>query len=306
MRVVTVTVNPAFDKTLRLPALKAGDVHRATLERAEIGGKGINVALALRVLGVELVIAAGLIGSESASLFDGVLTERGIMTAFLPLPGAVRVNLTLITEDGVVTKINEAGPAATLDALDGLLAYAAAAQPGDLWALCGSLPPAAPPDLYAQIIRRVQHRGALTFLDSSGEALRLGAAAHPYALKINAQEAGELLGSTPGMADAARAAHSLQAHYAAVIAAITFGSAGLVVAAGDETATRPAAPVAAVNTVGAGDAVLAGLLDGVQRRLPLRSLAAWMLACGGSAAAQCGSGMGSKAEVERLYGLLID
>ena len=150
------------------------------------------------------------------------------------------------------------------------------AAPGDLWALCGSLPPGAPADFYADLVTAVQARGAAAILDTSETALRLGLAARPAGIKPNSEEAAQALG---------QAVSSDEEHVAAVrrladllapatppapVVCLTRGARGLLLAAGGELVMAEPPPVAARSPVGAGDATLAGLLwalaDGLRRQ----------------------------------------
>ena len=193
--IVTVTLNPTLDKTLSVPALRPGEVHRARFLRQDIGGKGINVSRALAALGVASMPIGFLGGATGRAMRDG-LTAAGYDVRFVDVPGETRQNLTLLDEStGVYTKINEPGPTigpehlAALHVLVGKLA-----APGDLWALCGSLPPGAPADFYADLVTAIQVRGARAILDTSEEALRLGLAARPAGIKPNSEEAAQALG----------------------------------------------------------------------------------------------------------------
>ena len=171
----------------------------------------------------------------------------------MEVPGETRQNLTLLDEStGVYTKINEPGPTIGPEHLAALHALVAElAAPGDLWALCGSLPPGAPADFYADLVTAVQARGARAILDTSEEALRLGLAARPAGIKPNSEEAAQALGQ-PVTSD--------EEHVAAVrrlcdllapatppapVVCLTRGAAGLVLAAGGELVMARPPPVAA-------------------------------------------------------------
>ena len=195
--IVTVTLNPTLDKTLSVPALRPGEVHRARFLRQDIGGKGINVSRALAALGVASIPIGFLGGATGRAMRDG-LTAAGYDARFVDVPGETRQNLTLLDEStGVYTKINEPGPTIGPEHLAALHALVdELAAPGDLWALCGSLPPGAPADFYADLVTAVQARGARAILDTSEEALRLGLAARPAGIKPNSEEAAQALGQT--------------------------------------------------------------------------------------------------------------
>ncbi|MGQ9907699.1 MAG: 1-phosphofructokinase family hexose kinase [Candidatus Flexifilum sp.] len=303
-RFVTVTLNPALDKTLAIERLRPGGVHRAQIVALEGAGKGVNVALTLRALGAHPVEAGGLLGREGAAHVLDRLRAAQIETAFTLVDGAVRTNITLIEQGtGITTKINEPGlPASSAD-LASVLAWADSAQPGDLWALCGSLPPGLPDTAYRDLIARLHARGALTFLDTSGWPLRHALEARPYAIKVNREEAAFALDETlPGRVSLRdEAAVRLRERSGAALAAITYGPLGVTLAARDQVwgAAAPTIPVR--STVGAGDAALAGLLDGVARGQPPDILARWMTACGSAAAAHPRSSLDDAEQVRALF-----
>ena len=196
--IVTVTLNPTLDKTLSVPALRPGEVHRARFLRQDIGGKGINVSRALRCPG----------RGEHPDRLPGrrhgsgdarrACTAQGYDARFVEVPGETRQNLTLLDETtGVYTKINEPGPTIGPEHLAALHALVAElAAPGDLWALCGSLPPGAPAGLYADLITAVQARGAAAILDTSED----GAA--PWAGGAAGRHQAQQRGSGPGFGSA--------------------------------------------------------------------------------------------------------
>jgi 1-phosphofructokinase family hexose kinase len=298
--IFTVTLNPTLDKALSVNRLVPGEIHRARVVRQDLGGKGINVSRALRALGLESRIIGFIAGAVGAALQRG-LDAAGYAADFIEVEGETRQNLTLLDESaGVYTKINEPGAApgpAHIAALLALLEQKASAE--DLWAFCGSLPPGVPDDLYAQLIRLVQGRGARAFLDTSGPALRAGVAAGPFGLKPNDEEAGELVGRPLTSAGACIAAAR---QLGAPVTVITRGAEGAALNFhGAALLARPPA-IAARSPVGAGDAALAGLLWALSDRCDAEETARRIVACGAAAAAQDGSGVGDRALVQALLG----
>jgi len=305
--IVTVTLNPTLDKTLSVPALRPGEVHRARFLRQDIGGKGINVSRALRALGVVSLPVGFLGGATGRTMRDG-LAAQGYDARFVEVPGETRQNLTLLDETtGVYTKINEPGPTAGPEHLAALYALVdELAAPGDLWALCGSLPPGAPADLYADLVAAVQARGALALLDTSETALHLGLAARPAGIKPNSEEAAQALGQ-PVITDeehvaAVRRLRDLlsPAVLPAPVICLTRGARGLLLAAGGEFVMAEPPPVAARSPIGAGDATLAGLLWALSDGCDATEMARRAVACGTAAAMQEGTGVGSRALVDEL------
>jgi len=301
--IVTVTLNPSLDRTLVVPEFRPGTVHRARLMREDLGGKGINVSRALKALDLPSRIVAFGGGRTGSALADG-LSAEAFEVAFIEVDSEIRQNITLLDEStGQVTKINEQGPmvdarqAADLEKLVSRMV-----QPGDLWAFCGSLPPGASQDLYAGLIHQVQAAGALAFLDTSGAALAVGVQALPFGLKVNLEEAGELLGRRlKGEAAVLEAARELQAMRIPLVM-LTRGPKGLVLAMEQGRVIAVPPRVKALSPVGAGDAALAGLLWAVAEHSDPGTTARRAAACGTAAAMQSGSGVGDRKLIEDLLG----
>ncbi|MGC8782669.1 MAG: 1-phosphofructokinase family hexose kinase, partial [Anaerolineae bacterium] len=263
--IYTVTLNPSLDRTLTVRELRVGELNRARRVRLDLSGKGINVSRLLRRLGIASRILGFAGGSTGRAIQDG-LTAEGFETIFIEVAGETRQNITILDEaTGACTKINEPGASVGPDDLEALVAVIReTAAEGDLWVFSGSLPPGAPADFYAQLIELVQGRGGRAFLDTSGEALRLGLAARPFAIKPNSEEAGELLNApVTGNSGHLAAARRLQAAGPTLVC-LTRGADGLVLAYGEALLLVPSLPVTVVSPIGAGDATLAGLVWAVQ------------------------------------------
>ncbi len=299
--IYTVTLNPTLDRTLTVPNLRLGELNRARSVRLDLSGKGINVSRLLRRLEIPSRVMGFVGGGTGKAIQDG-LTEEGFETIFIQVIGETRQNITIVDEaTGVYTKINEPGAAvdpSDLAAMRTLIGRMAAAN--DLWVFSGSLPPGAPADFYAQLISQVQGRGGRAFLDTSGEALRQGLAARPYAIKPNSEEASELLGR-PLVSDEDHlaAARQLQACGPRLVC-LTRGAQGLVLALDQALLLAPALPITPVSPIGAGDATMAGLMWAVRDQCNAIETARRALACGAAAAMQEGTDVGDRATVEQL------
>jgi len=299
--IVTLTLNPSLDRTLSVPQLRPGTLHSAQFIRQDLGGKSFNVSRALRALGIPSHIIGVICGWTGRALREGLLAE-GFDVHLLEVEGETRQNVTLLDEStGLYTKINEPGPTLGPRHIVALETWIEQmVRPGDLWALCGSLPPGAPQGLYADLIRVVQQGGGLAFLDTSGPAFRAGLQAGPFASKPNSEEAAEVLhASLSGDQDHYQAARELQSMGVRLVA-LTRGAQGMVVAK-DGTLVKATPPsVAARSPVGAGDASLAGLLWAVSDHCDPIETARRAVACGTAAAMQDGTGVGDRSLVETL------
>ena len=299
--IYTVTLNPSLDKTLSVPDLRPGELHRARVIRQDYGGKGVNVSRALRALGIKSKIVALFAGVTGQALHDGI-EAAGFRSQALWLDGETRQNITLFDQSRhQYTKINEPGPILAPDqlaALDHLIQRLA--SPGDLWAFCGSLPQGAPPDLYTRLINLIQQRGGRAFLDSSGPAFRAGLTARPFAIKPNSEEAGELLDCTlTNDADHVQAALELQDMGTSIVA-LSRGNEGLVLCIGDELLVAKPPSAAVRSPIGAGDASLAGLLWALEDGCAPEETARRIVACGTAAAMQEGTAVGARDLVDSL------
>ena len=260
MRVHTLTLNPAIDETITLDTLVPGDVHRAKSVRQNAGGKGINVASCLADWGVP-VSAHGLLGTDNAAPFEALFAAKPITDAMVRVDGSTRVNLKLVDARGT-TDINLDGLAVTDEVLatvlDGL-AYMAAT--GDMVVLAGSLPPGCPPACYATQVARLRERGVHVLLDASGVPLAraLAAPVMPHAIKPNRDElaawAGEPLPDGAAVLAAARALHA----GGVGLVVVSMGSEGALFVNADGAVHAQLALPHIASTVGAGEAMVAGL-----------------------------------------------
>lgn len=299
--IYTVTLNPGLDRTLTVPELHENRVLRATTTQIDWGGKGFNVTRALHALGLPSV-ALGLVGGCTGQMLTQGLHELGIITDFVTIPGETRTNTVIQTADGCRhIKVNEPGPTVDAAALAALAArVTATVTPGSLWALCGSLPPGAPPDIYATLTRLIQAQGGRVALDASGTALAPGLAARPDWVKPNAEEAADLTGAAiTDLASAARAAARCM-DLGAQQVALSLGADGLLLAAPGQVIHAQPPAVAVQTLVGVGDALLGGLLYALAQGWPLPDVARWAVAAGSAAAMTPGVGVGSLAEVTAL------
>ncbi|MGW0842528.1 1-phosphofructokinase [Streptomyces sp. NPDC002787] len=258
--ILTVTPNPSLDRTYEVPSLDRGEVIRATGERMDPGGKGVNVSRAVAAAGRRTVAVLPLGGAPGALVAD-LLDAQGIEVARVTVAGATRSNIALAEADGVLTKINAPGPELTA-AEEELLLETVRAQSADAsWiACCGSLPRGLDPSWYAELVARAHAAGARIALDTSGPALLAALRERPDVVKPNAEELAEAVGrplATVG--DAVKAAEELREMGAgAVLASLGADGQILVDASG---AWFGSARVDVVRSnVGAGDASLAGFL----------------------------------------------
>jgi 1-phosphofructokinase/tagatose 6-phosphate kinase len=276
--IVTVTLNAAMDRTLLVPNFNLGHRHRASQAVASAGGKGVNVARALRGLGVP-VVATGFVGGRTGTQIGDDLMNEGILNDFVRIEGESRTSTAVL--DPIAdqyTEINEWGPEVTAEELDRLrekLEYLT--QGAEFVVFAGSLPRKVEPDFYADLIRDLGRRQVLVVLDTEGEPLRLGVEAEPHLVAPNVLEAEALVGHE--FNDEADVAVGLEeiAERGARNVLITHegGCFALVRDGGTAHRLRGVAPkLEAVSTIGAGDTLLAGFLAAKSADDALRSAVA--------------------------------
>ncbi|BBC98563.1 1-phosphofructokinase [Streptomyces griseofuscus] len=258
--IVTVTPNPSLDRTYEVPSLDRGEVVRATGERMDPGGKGVNVSRAVAAAGRRTVAVLPLGGAPGALVAE-LLAAQGIEVAPVQVAGTTRSNIALAEADGVLTKINAPGPELGPEERELLLRTVRRQAHGADWiACCGSLPRGLAPSWYADLVARAHAAGVRIALDTSGPALLAALREGPDVVKPNAEELAEAVGrplATVG--DALKAAEDLRSLGAGAVLA-SLGADGQLLVTG-ASAWYGGAPVAAVRSnVGAGDASLAGFL----------------------------------------------
>ena len=308
--IVTVTPNPSIDRTVTLTGpLTRGAVHRVSSVTSEPGGKGVNVARALTLAGLD---AVAVLPAPANDPLISALTASALPFSCVPTEGAVRTNLAITEHDGTTTKLNEPGAPLDAAALDALTkAVLAAAESASWVVLSGSLPPGVPDHWYAHMTALLAPYPCRVAVDTSDGPLTsligdLDRAA-PDLIKPNAEELAGVLGYSPRALEAAvaqgdpepvvsAAQQLVDRGVGAVLATLGAAGAVLVDETGSWMATPP--PLVARSTVGAGDASLAGYLRAdVGGAVPPERLQ-MAVAYGSAAAALPGSALPRPAQID--------
>lgn len=274
--ITTLTPNPSLDRTMLVGAVVPGSGHVAERSWTEPAGKGVNISRALAVNGfpTRVIIPAG--GANGAEL-ERLLGLDGIDYASIPIAGSVRSNISVIEPDGRVTKFNEQGPELSDTEVTELIEQTVSSSaPGDWVAACGSLPPGVGSDFYALLAGRLREAGALVAVDTSGHPLADALVGRPNVIKPNRHELADLVGSDIStLGEAVAAAQELLALGSEHVL-VSLGPDGALLV-GERSVTHGEARVSQVqNTVGAGDALLAGFLAaGAAGPTSLREALAW-------------------------------
>jgi 1-phosphofructokinase len=308
--IVTVTPNPSIDRTVTLATpLTRGTVHRVTSVTTEAGGKGVNVARALTLAGVD---AVALLPASDTDPLITALHAAAVPIRCVTTYGAVRTNLTITEHDGTTTKLNEPGASLDASTVDELTrAVVAIAESASWVVLSGSLPPGVPDGWYADVVATLSASPCRIAVDTSeGPLTALVAAfgrAAPDLIKPNAEELAGVLGYSPQALEAAvaqgdpepvvaAARRLIDRGVGAVLATLGAAGAVLVDEHGSWLATPPS--ITPRSTVGAGDAALAGYVraevGGAEPPQRLRMAVAY----GSAAAALPGSALPSPADLD--------
>jgi 1-phosphofructokinase len=296
--VITVTPNPAADRTLRVDELAFGGVARVQGVQEDAGGKGINVSRVLRKFGCPTA-ALGFLGGSTGRLLTETMARLAIESDFITVPGETRTNLT-VTDGEREIKVNEPGPSVPADAVDALITRVRQrARESSAVVLSGSLPPGVPAEFYAELIRIIRDEGSKPVLDTAGLPLVHGVAARPYLIKPNRREAEALLGIALDTDDAIREAARRLSGYGIPFVTLSLGARGALCAC-DGVVWRAEAPSVTVqSTVGSGDAFLACVLLALLGGADPSTALAFGTAAGSASVALPGSRLCTPADLER-------
>jgi 1-phosphofructokinase/tagatose 6-phosphate kinase len=303
--ILTVTLNAAIDRTVAVPNFRQGYRHRALESNSVPGGKGINVARALSLLG-KPVVATGLAGGATGERLMGQLAEESILTDFTEIAAESRTNLAVIDPtSGEQTEINERGPEVTAEEIETFctrLEYLAGGA--RICVVAGSLPPGAEPELYERIVASLRARDVLVVLDSEGEPLRCGTRARPSVVAPNVQEAEELAGhefedDPIDLANGLAELVDLGAEQA-----IVTRPQGCVATVGRNAERRflevSAETLDPVASVGSGDAFIAGYVAALYDKASEEESLRFAVACGAESTQHFGAGSVDPDRVKKL------
>jgi 1-phosphofructokinase/tagatose 6-phosphate kinase len=302
--IVTVTLNAAVDRTLTVPNFQRGQRHRASLGLTLAGGKGLNVARALKQLGVP-VIATGLAGGRTGTRIVEELTTESILNDFVRIAGESRTSTAVVDPtSSSYTEINEWGPSVSTAELDTLLEKLRyLSQSAEYVVFSGSLPRDVREDFYAEAVRELNRRGIRSVLDCEGEPLRLGTAAEPFLVSPNQGEAESLVGQEFHDDEDFQSALDTIADMGARNVLITqeTGCVALFREDRERRRFRAVAPrVEAVSAVGSGDVLAAAFLAGRLAGHPFEEALREAVAAGAASTLEVGAGRFDLREAQRL------
>ena len=302
--IVTVTLNAALDRTLTVPNFQRGQRHRASQGLMLAGGKGINIARALKLLGAP-VVATGLVGGRTGTRIVEELTGEAILNDFVRIDDESRTSTAVVDPTApTYTEINEWGPAVRPEELKMLLEKLTyLAQGADAVVFAGSLPRDVDEAFYEEAIRAINRQGVTTVLDSEGQPLRLGVQSEPYVVSPNQNEAEGLVGQEFNEDEDFILGLEAIAERGARNVLITQESGCFALLRQERTAHRyrvRAPSIEPVSAVGSGDVLLAAFLAAyLKGGSPENALRA-AVATGTASTLEVGAGRFDQREADRL------
>ncbi len=296
--IYTVTFNPSIDLFLRTERLNFGEVNRSNGEQMFFGGKGLNISVVLKNLGIRSK-ALGFIAGFTGDAIEKGFSETGLETDFVKLPGGnSRINVKVKAD--VETEINGQGPDIDENSLNTLFSKLDTLSGGDTLVLAGSVPSSLPSDIYEQILKRLSDKKLRTVVDASGKLLLNVLAYKPFLVKPNLDELGQMFGVSLSPEDAPVYAQKLREMGAQNVLVSMAGDGAVLVDENGGVHHCGICKGTVRNSVGAGDSMVAGFLAGVENgyeyALKLGT------ACGGATAFS--DGLAEKPLIDSLFGQL--
>lgn len=282
--IYTITFNPAVDYIVRLDHLTPGTINRTEQEYVLGGGKGINVSIVLNNLGIDTT-ALGFIGGFTGNEIVRQLNEFGVRERFIRLKdGLTRINVKVKAADEE-TEINGRGPVIADDELYALYTQLDTLTNQDTLVLAGSIPSSLPSDMYEIIMERLAHKHIRIVVDATKDLLTRVLPFKPFLIKPNNHELSEIFGchlSTND--DLINAAKELQTQGAQHVLISMASDGAILVSADGSVYTSPAPKGTLINSVGAGDSMVAGFITGYLNTQDLQQALYWGIATGSASA----------------------
>ena len=299
--IITVTMNPAIDKTVEIDQLLPGGLNRIRKVEYDAGGKGINVSKTIRELG-GTSIATGFLGGNAGKTIQSVLDEKKIRNDFIQVDGETRTNTKVFEKNGAVTELNESGPVIREDQIHALLQKLEDyADDHTLFVLAGSIPAGVDRNIYAEITRLVHKKGAKVLLDADGELFRNSLEAVPDIIKPNRVELEEYAGFDyrASQEELLNLARKIRQKGIGTVA-VSMGKSGAMLVKDGYEVRCPALSVKAHSTVGAGDAMVAALAYSWDQRLDDDALTRLCIAASAGAVTTIGTKPPTRELVDQL------
>lgn len=298
--IYTVTFNPSLDYSICIENFKTGELNRTSYEEVRVGGKGVNVSIVLHDLGVENV-ALGFVAGFTGDQIESGMQHLGCTTSFMHLPhGFSRINVKLAGQQKELTEMNGMGPAVSPEEYEQFMLHLhRTLKDGDTIVLSGSIPASMPQDTYERILEEVDTDKICVVVDTTSSLLRHTLPYHPFLIKPNLTELSELFGrSLTEYDDIVGCAKHLQEEGARNVLVSMGGEGAILVTEEDQVFSAPAPDGNLVDTIGAGDSMVAGFLAGYLERGSMVDGFAKGIAAGSATAYK--NGLATKEEITSM------
>ncbi|MCK1982740.1 MULTISPECIES: 1-phosphofructokinase [Peribacillus] len=293
--IYTVTLNPSIDYLVEVESFQMGKVNRTSYDAKFPGGKGINVSRVLKRLG-NSTTALGFIGGQSGEFVKRFLRQEEIFTDFTEIAGDTRINIKLKT--GLETEINSQGPVISKGNYQQLFSQIEQLNNNDILILSGSIPPSVPSDVYEAMARSCSDNGIKVVVDTSGKGLLNVLPHRPFLIKPNHHELGELFSTEIRTVDDAREYGNKLVEAGAQNVIVSMAGQGAVLCTGGESYSANVPKGNVINSVGAGDSMVAGFIGTYERTGDILSAFRFSLAAGSATAFS--SDLGTLDKIEEL------
>lgn len=271
--IITVTMNPAIDKTVELDKLQVGALNRLSNIEIDIGGKGINVSKTISYLGGSTV-ACGFLAGNSGKIIENALKGYRVKSDFVYVDGETRTNLKVVEKGGSLTELNEMGPVISKENME-LLAQKLEgyASLSTLFVFAGSANPGVEPEEYRKLIGRVKQKGAKVFLDADGKLFAEAIKEIPDIIKPNDFELSQYFGleAVPDEKKIIEMGQRLVDKGIKTVC-ISRGSRGALILQDGKEIRVPGLNVNVHSSVGAGDAFVAAFCYGIDQKKTLKNV----------------------------------
>jgi len=301
MKIATITLNPAIDQTVSVDNFQVGTVNRSRAMRFDAGGKGVNVASFLSDYGLGVMVT-GFLGEENADVFERHFQRKGIEDRFIRVPGETRINIKIMDEaNQTTTDLNTPGQIPGEYAVSRFYEQVEAmAEACECFVLSGNLQTGLPSNFYAELIKFLKSKNRMVFLDTSGDALVEAVKAGPNIIKPNIHELSALVNKPlTEISDAYSSAISLINEDTTNVV-ISMGSEGALFVEKDRAFIARPPAVVVKSTVGAGDAMVAGMVAGLSKRMSLKDCARLATAFSLSAVTRLGRDLPKPSAIEEF------
>lgn len=300
--ICTVTFNPSLDYIVSVEDFKLGLTNRTDSEKILPGGKGINVSIVLKNLGIEstaLGFMAGFTGTE----IERMLRTMGVTSDFIRIEeGMSRINVKLKSIDG--TEINGSGPEISRDKVEKLIEKLTTLKAGDVLVLAGSIPSTMPDDIYKVIMEKLAEKGVMIVVDATRDLLVNVLGYHPFLIKPNNHELGEIFQTSLNTRESVVPyARKLQEMGAVNVLVSMAGEGAVLVAENGKVYEAEAPQGTLVNGVGAGDSMVAGFLTGWLTKQDYEYAFHMGIAAGSASAFS--ENLATKEEIQHVYRQIV-